>query len=262
VKEGEARKLVSNYKGIYRVIRTYPNFTCDIADETFRPQRVHFNRLRLVTERMIWQDQECPQYDPTSKVLEHYRKNEQTQTSTLVAEGTVEEIDNMFTKLSVQNQTREKKSSMDSLKIIYPSVVSKKSIQLIPRRYKGIKQTSKNRGENNKKSLKQLLRRNKNKYVPVRPVGRPTKQKSQQHEQPYQNNRKTGLLRSKNEKQSNSSSQINNNLIKPVEITERNTRLRSRITLKPNKRYSDQIYITAIKVLKVLADLGREHTKS
>jgi hypothetical protein len=93
VQEGEARKFVSKYKGIYRVIRVYPNFTCDIADETFRPQRVHFNRLRLVTERMIWQDQEMPVYDPTSRVLEHYRKNETTQTTTLVTSETPDEID-------------------------------------------------------------------------------------------------------------------------------------------------------------------------
>ena len=60
VKAGDCKKFTSKYKGPFRVVKTYKNFTCDIADSAHHTQRVHMNRLKPLLEAMVWTDETCP----------------------------------------------------------------------------------------------------------------------------------------------------------------------------------------------------------
>jgi hypothetical protein len=55
-------KFVFKFKGPYRVIRVYDNFTVDVANETLKPQRVHMNRLTPLLETMLWRDEKAPEF--------------------------------------------------------------------------------------------------------------------------------------------------------------------------------------------------------
>jgi len=80
VKEGESRKFVPRYEGIYRVIRRYNNHTADISDNSYRVKRVHLNRLKLVLESELWRDRDFEKFDPTENIVRRFHNFASTQT--------------------------------------------------------------------------------------------------------------------------------------------------------------------------------------
>ena len=81
VLEGESRKFVPKYSGIYRIIRKYDNNTVDITDNSYKIQRVHLNRLKLVYESQIYRDEAFEKFDPTEQIIRYFHNNVETQTN-------------------------------------------------------------------------------------------------------------------------------------------------------------------------------------
>ena len=80
IKDGECKKLTSKYTGPFRIIRVYNNMTVDISDNTYRPQRVHVNRLKPLFETMLWRDEPTTILQPTTNAELQFHKNVATQT--------------------------------------------------------------------------------------------------------------------------------------------------------------------------------------
>ena len=55
-KPGESTKFLTRYQGIYRIVRKYDDFTVDITDNSYKIQRVHVNRLKLVYESQLYRE--------------------------------------------------------------------------------------------------------------------------------------------------------------------------------------------------------------
>ena len=84
VNKGDSRKFTSLYRGPYRVIRVYENYTVDICDASFKKQRVHVNRLKHLPDAMLFGDENCPPFKPTVENFNfHLEKETQTNDSPL-----------------------------------------------------------------------------------------------------------------------------------------------------------------------------------
>ena len=56
IKDGDSRKFTSKFKGPFRIIKVHNNQTVDIADNSYKIQRVHVNRLKPFYETILWKD--------------------------------------------------------------------------------------------------------------------------------------------------------------------------------------------------------------
>lgn len=93
VEPGESRKFVTKYTGPWRIIRLYPGTnTCDIADNSYKPQRVNFCRIKPIFESQLWRDEEYDKFDPTEQIVRHFHNHIATQTEENVLEKAVERI--------------------------------------------------------------------------------------------------------------------------------------------------------------------------
>ena len=79
-KPGESTKFLTRYQGIYRIVRKYDDFTVDITDNSYKIQRVHVNRLKLVYESQLYRDEAFQKFDPTEDIIRHFHNNTATQT--------------------------------------------------------------------------------------------------------------------------------------------------------------------------------------
>ena len=57
---GDNKKFTSKFRGPFRIIKIFNNCTVDIADNSYKEQRVHVNRLKPLFETMLWKDEPYP----------------------------------------------------------------------------------------------------------------------------------------------------------------------------------------------------------
>ena len=63
-KLGTSKKLNPRYQGPFRVSKVFPNHTVEIRTYNGNgTQLTHVNRLKALTECMIWRDEECVDFD-------------------------------------------------------------------------------------------------------------------------------------------------------------------------------------------------------
>ena len=93
VEQGESKKFVTKYTGPWRIIRLYPGSnTCDIADNSYKPKRVNFCRIKPIFESQLWRDEEYDKFDPTEQIVRHFHNHIATQTEESVAKRAIETI--------------------------------------------------------------------------------------------------------------------------------------------------------------------------
>lgn len=80
VANGDSKKFTSKFKGPYRVIRVFKNFTVDIADNSYKIQKVHMNRLKPLLETMLWTDEACPAVESPRENPPPFRRSIAIQT--------------------------------------------------------------------------------------------------------------------------------------------------------------------------------------
>ena len=102
VKEGECKKLTSAYTGPFRVIRKYDNMTVDIADNNLRPRRVHVNRLKPLTETVLWRDLPGERYSTTETMTFEFHKHCGTQTTFIIPKETLPTIQEEETQKEIE----------------------------------------------------------------------------------------------------------------------------------------------------------------